>query len=401
MKFFLKLLLFATLLIYLNGCGGSKRYKNSSSDSSAGNSANKVKDTEAPHIKLNGAKYIRLEQGQEYIEKGAIAIDNVDGMVAVTKRGSVDNMKIGVYKIIYTAEDKAGNRAEATRVVTVVEKPNQPPIANAGEDFNATNGEIIVLDGSASSDPDGEIVEYKWMENSTILGNKSTIQLENLHSGTHTFVLTVTDDKGATAQDEVIVIMDKPSEPKLKKTGQTKSYDENGNSVTDGSVKDDGYYQTGFKLDYIRDDNKDIVTDNVTGLMWQDNEDVKTVLKPWLTQENYDKCAGENGETQDIVKCYDTSGDTAATYCANLTLGGYSNWRLPTIDELMYIANRSKVNPSIDDIFKNIAYEQYWYWSSSTFIKYENNGWLVGFDRGYGIWNIKSNQYGVRCVREK
>ncbi len=31
----------------------------------------------------------------------------------------------------------------------------------------------------------------------------------------------------------------------LLKTGQTLSYDSNGNVVTDGSIKDDGYYQRG------------------------------------------------------------------------------------------------------------------------------------------------------------
>jgi len=63
----------------------------------------------------------------------------------------------------------------------------------------------------------------------------------------------------------------------LKKTGQTTSY----------TAYDDGYYQTGVTPSYTRDDTNDIVTDNLTGLMWQDDT---LVTKPWLTTTNDYTC---------------------------------------------------------------------------------------------------------------
>jgi len=101
---------------------------------------------------------------------------------------------------------------------------------------------------------------------------------------------------------------------KLKKTGQTISYDMSGDEVEDGSFRDDGFYQKGIEARYSRDDALEIVTDQITGLMWQDDVDAATVTKQWVTQTNYD--AGNYD---------DTSGDTADTYCADLVVGTYDN----------------------------------------------------------------------------
>ena len=194
------------------------------------------------------------------------------------------------------------------------------------------------------------------------------------------------------------ILSDVP-EGELKKTGQTKSYDASGNEVTDGSIKDDGFYQKGTTPSYTRDDATNIVTDHVTNLQWQDDSNVFTVTKPWLTQTNYDICRGQNGQTQDTSKCTDTSGDTAATYCANLALGGFTDWRLPSIDELMYIADRSKANPAMDTAyFQNVVSD--YYWSSTTVVGYEYSAWVVYFYFGHDYWDTKSNSYYVRCVRD-
>ena len=216
---------------------------------------------------------------------------------------------------------------------------------------------------------------------------------------TYTFTVTATDSAGNVSTQDVTINISDVVEGQLKKTGQTKSYDENGTEVTDGSIKDDGYYQAGVTPSYTRDDAKEIVTDHITGLEWADNADAKTVTKPWLTQTNYDICTGNNGQTQDTSKCTDTSGDTAATYCTNLTLGGHSDWRLPNIDELMYIVDRSKSNPAIDTtVFENVVSNGYW--SSGTVVGFENGAWNVYFYDGIGGgWYYKSNSDYVRCVR--
>lgn len=125
----------------------------------------------------------------------------------------------------------------------------------------------------------------------------------------------------------------------IKKTGQTKSYDASGNEVTDNSLKDDGFYQKGITPSYTRDDANEIVTDHVTELMWQDDADAASVIKPWLTPANYSTCSTDTASSA----CEDTSGDTAATYCTTLTLGGYSDWRLPTLTELENIVDYGKI----------------------------------------------------------
>lgn len=122
--------------------------------------------------------------------------------------------------------------------------------------------------------------------------------------------------------------------------------------------------------DYSRDNMTQIVTDNNTGLQWQDNSDAKLISKTWAE---------------------------AISYCEALTLGGYSDWRMPNFNELFYLADRSKANPSLDNTFQNIVSD--YYWSSTTVVDAEGTAWNVHFGRGIDNWDFKSNSDYVRCVR--
>ena len=82
-------------------------------------------------------------------------------------------------------------------------------VANAGTDQTLTDNdgdgaEIVTLDGSTSSDPDGSIVSYEWREGSTVLGFSATPAVP-ISVGTHTLTLEVTDDRGDSGTDSVMV----------------------------------------------------------------------------------------------------------------------------------------------------------------------------------------------------
>ncbi len=90
------------------------------------------------------------------------------------------------------------------------------PTANAGSDRTITdsddNGsERVMLDGSGSSDSDGSIESYSWQEEGEEIarGVNPTVDLA---IGTHTITLVVTDDDGATARDEVVIEVVRPSQ---------------------------------------------------------------------------------------------------------------------------------------------------------------------------------------------
>jgi len=119
--------------------------------------------------------------------------------------------------------------------------------------------------------------------------------------------------------------------------------------------------------DFTRDNTAQIVTDNATGLQWQDDVNV---TKSWTE---------------------------AIDYCETLTLGNHTDWRLPNLNELFFIADRSKTNPAIDSTFKNVVPN--WHWSSTTVVGKENFAWRVGFNYGDDDWDGKSNSHYVKCVR--
>jgi PKD repeat protein len=68
----------------------------------------------------------------------------------------------GVYDVTLTVTDDDGATDSDINVITVNEKPNVPPVADAGLDQIVNEDETVFLDGSVSSDSDGVIVNYTW-----------------------------------------------------------------------------------------------------------------------------------------------------------------------------------------------------------------------------------------------
>lgn len=83
------------------------------------------KDTEKPVITIIGEKEITINQGSDYKDEGAKATDNVNGDItaSIKVKNNVDTSEVGVYSVVYSVSDKAGNKAEASRKVTVVAAP--------------------------------------------------------------------------------------------------------------------------------------------------------------------------------------------------------------------------------------------------------------------------------------
>src|SRR5690606_24452663 len=75
----------------------------------------------APRLVLNGDPAIVLTVGDEYVDPGASAFDDVDGNLtsAIVVTNPVDAKTIGSYVVTYEVEDSSGNKTTATRTVEV------------------------------------------------------------------------------------------------------------------------------------------------------------------------------------------------------------------------------------------------------------------------------------------
>jgi len=93
-----------------------------------------------------------------------------------------------------------------------------PPAANAGPDqtVEATgpSGASAILDGTASSDPDGGALAYHWLEGSVEIATGAAPTV-TLPLGAHVIMLTVIDDEGLTATDVVSVIVQDTTPPTI------------------------------------------------------------------------------------------------------------------------------------------------------------------------------------------
>lgn len=111
------------------------------------------------------------------------------------------------------------------------------------------------------------------------------------------------------------------------------------------------------------------IKDNLTGLIWQ-----KVPNPDSLTWEN------------------------ALTYAENLTLGSFSDWRLPNIKELQSISDDKLVNPSVSTtFFPAIGVKKYW--SSTSLPNQTTRAWYLYTQFGITTYDLKTARLAVLCVR--
>jgi hypothetical protein len=123
------------------------------------------------------------------------------------------------------------------------------------------------------------------------------------------------------------------------------------------------------------EDSDPVVTDLITGLMWQKNYNTKPCSTCETPPYNW---------------------QSALKYCESLDYGGYQDWRLPNINELISLFNYKKSDPVTD--FPDMQSSDFW--SSSSNVYYNQNAWSVYFSSGdIDDDNKIKTKYSVCCVR--
>jgi hypothetical protein len=114
-----------------------------------------------------------------------------------------------------------------------------------------------------------------------------------------------------------------------------------------------------------------MIKDLKTNLMWEDTQHVQETK---ITQPR------------------------AVKYCSELKLGNFTDWRLPTIHELLGIVDYKRINPALIGDFTYVEKESF-YWSKTSVADADDEFWGVNFKRGA---SSKASEYYdryARCVR--
>src|SRR5215217_4301948 len=123
---------------------------------------------------------------------------------------TINGLAQGSYTFRLTVTDNQGATGTSDVNVTVNAAANQSPSANAGTDQAITLPNSSVSLSGSGSDPDGFIASYSW---SKIAGGTANINspssasttITGLVQGSYTFRLTVSDNNGAQATDDVVI----------------------------------------------------------------------------------------------------------------------------------------------------------------------------------------------------
>lgn len=180
---------------------------------------------------------------------------------------------------------------------------NEIPIADAGEDQTVDQGAKVVLDASKSSDKDGTIESYVWIEEGRVLSEESVFTTSSLGVGIHRIALVVTDNAGATNDDIVFITV-------------------NG-------------FQANEEINPPSDVPNDTPADNL-------------VVDDFNTNLEWDV-----GRTQKV------SFDVAAQRCEDSIANGLDDWRLPSFEELESLYNLYKSDDNRDLLIAD-APNHYW-----------------------------------------
>ena len=101
--------------------------------------------------------------------------------------------------------------------------------------------------------------------------------------------------------------------------------------------------------------------------------------------------------SRDDISVKDLTAKQADQACADFRLCGHDDWRLPTVEELFVIADRTRTHPAIDTKF--FLCNSDWYWTSTPAAWSASARWIVYFCGGSSYCYDIVYRARVRAVR--
>jgi hypothetical protein len=163
----------------------------------ASNDDGNADDVSAPNLCLQGEQTIVINEGEAFVDPGAIAIDGRDGVVNVSTTNSVDYKTPGTYTIYYSSADSAGNTVSTSRTIEVLDT-TAPDIMLRGEVV------MRLKEGDAFIDPGASALDNV----DGYFDLSATGALDTSTAGWYPLVYSMTDAAGNTSSITRSVIVE-------------------------------------------------------------------------------------------------------------------------------------------------------------------------------------------------